>query len=1202
MQTTLLGLAIAVILALLAALIGPYFIDWSQFRPQFEHEASRVIGMPVRVDGEIDARLLPTPSIRLRNVSVGARSDTNNVSVEKVDVEFSLGDLMRGEWRANELTLNGLVLELGLDQRGRMNWSARSAAFNFGALTVDKFHLTGAVMLHDAASRTTMRLDDIDFSGEVRALAGTVRGEGTLKIDGARAPFRLAMGRTADGAGQRLRFTMDPGARQLAADLDGVLQFDDARPRFDGSLSIGRPAPAKAASQTALTDTPWRLAGKLKADPAAAKLEQAEFLFGPEDGGLKFASQADIRFGESPRLRSALAARQLDVDRFLSHAGGAAPSPAELLASLRQLIAAAPSMPMAAEFDIDVELANLGARPVQALALDLRANAKEWWIDRLEFRAPGAARVAVKGRINEPGEKASFAGSLALEAGDPEGFAHWLQGQSDNAYRGQKPLKASGDLVVSRERVVVDALKAEVDGRPVEGRFSLAATDGKSRLDAMLKAERLDFDASAAFARAMGGALKTWPDEVALNLDIGQLNVSNQTFKPVLARLAYDANTMTLERLRIGDADGVTIDGNGSFDRVAATGQVNLGATSATLDPLARLVAPIAPEFSRRIAAVPAGAGNVWVGLNLELDKPQGERVGLRASVDIHTPQVKGLLTAALTPPIKALRDFDADALARNEATLTAKLSAERGGALLALLGLDGMLAAGNGPAVFDAAVTGLWNAPVKLKAKLTGNGLDADIDGSAELFRTERAANVALNIRRANVAPLVGMARGEQAALPLVLTSRVSLAGQKLTFDGLDGTLAGGRVRGRLGFTLGDEIGVDGTVGSDVIDVPSALLVAIGAAGHDSAEPLTRGLLGGWRGRIEFSALRGTLPGGELRPFNGVLRNDGQALVLEKLTAGLGGGKLQADVSARKSPDGVSLTGRIQFEGVDGAALKHRGLAMPVGKVSARTSISGQGRSAASLIGSLNGNGSVTIEQARIAGLDPRAFDAATRASDAGIARDDAKLAATVGPALAAGALTVPSAEIPFAIRDGQVRVSNTTLAGEGARLNLSGGYDMTADQIDVRAALAATATDATTLGRPEILVLLFGSPDKPDRTIDVAALSSWLGLRAIDRETKRLDAIERNNPLLNPGRPSEPVLPRPLAPAAPTPSPQAAPTPPPVSPRVEAAPPAAAPPLPPPIEVRPAPGARPPQRQGGAPLNIVPSQPRPTQPSTFQ
>ena len=101
MQTTLLGLAIAFIIALMAALIGPYFIDWNQFRPQFEAEATRVIGAPVRVGGELDARLLPTPSLRLRSVVVGGANDLGKVRADKLDVEFSLGSLMRGEWRAD---------------------------------------------------------------------------------------------------------------------------------------------------------------------------------------------------------------------------------------------------------------------------------------------------------------------------------------------------------------------------------------------------------------------------------------------------------------------------------------------------------------------------------------------------------------------------------------------------------------------------------------------------------------------------------------------------------------------------------------------------------------------------------------------------------------------------------------------------------------------------------------------------------------------------------------------------------------------------------------------------------------------------------------------------------------------------------------------------------------------------------------------
>ena len=43
------------------------------------------------------------------------------------------------------------------------------------------------------------------------------------------------------------------------------------------------------------------------------------------------------------------------------------------------------------------------------------------------------------------------------------------------------------------------------------------------------------------------------------------------------------------------------------------------------------------------------------------------------------------------------------------------------------------------------------------------------------------------------------------------------------------------------------------------------------------------------------------------------------------------------------------------------------------------------QGRSAQALTGALTGSGTVTLESARIAGLDPRAFEVAVRASDAG-------------------------------------------------------------------------------------------------------------------------------------------------------------------------------------------------------------------------
>ncbi|MEX1083964.1 MAG: AsmA family protein, partial [Xanthobacteraceae bacterium] len=79
MQTTLLGIAIAIILALVAALAGPLFIDWNGFRPAIEAEASRLIGAPVRVTGPIDAAVLPTPSLTLHGIEAGPANGSGQI-------------------------------------------------------------------------------------------------------------------------------------------------------------------------------------------------------------------------------------------------------------------------------------------------------------------------------------------------------------------------------------------------------------------------------------------------------------------------------------------------------------------------------------------------------------------------------------------------------------------------------------------------------------------------------------------------------------------------------------------------------------------------------------------------------------------------------------------------------------------------------------------------------------------------------------------------------------------------------------------------------------------------------------------------------------------------------------------------------------------------------------------------------------------
>ena len=85
-------------------------------------------------------------------------------------------------------------------------------------------NLTGRIALHDAASRGALELDDIAFSGDVRSLAGSVRGDGNFMLSGMRYPFRVSSGQSPDGNGTRVHLNIDPGARPLSADLEGVLR------------------------------------------------------------------------------------------------------------------------------------------------------------------------------------------------------------------------------------------------------------------------------------------------------------------------------------------------------------------------------------------------------------------------------------------------------------------------------------------------------------------------------------------------------------------------------------------------------------------------------------------------------------------------------------------------------------------------------------------------------------------------------------------------------------------------------------------------------------------------------------------------------------------------------------------------------------------------------------------------------------------
>ena len=178
----------------------------------------------------------------------------------------------------------------------------------------------------------------------------------------------------------------------MLADLDGVLNFDARAPRFEGAVTLAAPPGQRAGA------TIRRGGSRRRSRPitAAARLEQIEASYGPEERALKFAGNGDIRFGASPLLRAALSARQLDADRFVAKDNAA--EPVRALPALRALLSGIPHLPIPAQIELASEQVMLGGRPLQDIAAELHADDKSWSLRRLEFRAPGATRVSLSER------------------------------------------------------------------------------------------------------------------------------------------------------------------------------------------------------------------------------------------------------------------------------------------------------------------------------------------------------------------------------------------------------------------------------------------------------------------------------------------------------------------------------------------------------------------------------------------------------------------------------------------------------------------------------------------------------------------------------------------------------------------------------------------------------------------------------------
>jgi large subunit ribosomal protein L24 len=622
-------------------------------------------------------------------------------------------------------------------------------------------------------------------------------------------------------------------------------------------------------------------------------------------------------------------------------------------------------------------------------------------------------------------------------------------------------------------------------------------------------ASQFDADGAIALARLFSagagstGATFDWPGEIGITADLGRATLAGVEAKDASARLELDRSGLRIESLTVADFGGAALTARGRIDTPAkpSGGTLNLGLKAERIDGLVALAGLASPEAADwlRANAIRALPAKLDAALTIEPTPSGGTKSLGRAKL---TGTLRGIAVALTGQGLGDLADPR-----HADVHLEGRFQSDDG-ALLAALGIEGLVG-GNRAASLAWSADGPASGDMAVNANLTGTGFEARADGKVRLADLGLQGKGMAMLSAADVPAL-----RRPTPFPLTARARLAIDGPEIAVTELEGKAGPTNVRGQGKLVLGDTLRVDANLTADQVEVPAIIASVIGmppqagASADWPTQPFQP--WGKVAGRIVLGAQQATLtPSLSATNVRGTLAIAPQDIAFESLGGSVAGGTLSADLHFHGAAGAVAVHSRIALANANLPALLQGGAPPPLGgRISGKLEMDGTASNPAALIASLNGSGSVSLENVQIAGVDPKAIEIASRAFERGTAVTSARIGDMVGRMMEQGSLGLPWITAPLTVTAGRIRLGKLVTPPQSNEFAAAGSFDLMDSTLDARLTVSAMSETGQ---RPEVSVVLKGPAGAVRRTLDVSALTNYLTLRSADRETKQIEAAQR-------------------------------------------------------------------------------------------
>ncbi|MEN6542295.1 AsmA family protein [Parvibaculum sp.] len=1130
MNSVLSYIAGLVILLLIAALVGPTFVDWNQFRNQIEAQGTKLTGRELKIGGDISFTVLPAPHLTINDVSLsnlqgGANPDF--LRFGRIDAEVALAPLLSGEVTVSSVTVSHPQVHLEVMGDGRSNWRGLVAdslreegLFGLASISLEKVTLDdGAFTYFDHRSGRSWRVDHVNGAVMATSLLGPVRANLKLTANDIPLALRLAVGNFAGSKAFPVTAELQTLAQPAKLLFSGVSTGLSSGVRFDGTgrFEFGSTKTEDGQKPKA----PLRIeAGVVVGDDQAAFRNLVVAM-----AGTTLKGNAQAEWSKRPRVNVSLDGEALTLDPLADRI-------AEFLSSSKVPFGAFATLPVPGAMDAraDVKVGGLLIHDVlvRDASLALSLDDGKLSIDRAAGDIGGGTRFEITGALAQGADGGRFDGKVKATSRNMGALANWLGSLGDvpgqaRDKKAEQPVPSvfakepnrafsfASKIQLSEGNLAFNGLTAAYalnpDAADLAGDLAFSARDGRLLLRGALAAKAFDLDPLIALWPATAPKLPALLDtnDVDLALKANKLVVGGEPVTGLDMSAAMTKGELDLRHFAAADIAGA---------KVAAAGVIS-GLTSGDIATLkGNIHGELAADKTDRLFAL-AGldAPGIAGPLQLTLDTTSGEGEDKQTRLD--TLMLKGMADGSRVDAVLKLAHAADGKIEHID--LLANAANTDGRALLSQLGLrPGDAVSGAGTASLQMAGTAEQPYDTSLRVNVGQGTFNAKGELSDPFGKAAFAGHV--DISASEISPVlaaIGVGRGvsdftvAQAAGPsFVFSSDVKRDSSALALTNLEAVAGNLHFSGEATWTVPAEQGkkpvLSGRFEANALDLTP--LFATSPADKGSLWPtaaLDWSVLGAFDGDVELKAralklanaridegdMHLALADGVLSvmPFSAKFA-DGSATIGARIDSGKGG---EASIALNIAVEGADIM-QVGTEAL--------GSSFGTGRMDFNAELAGHGRSWLAFVSSISGTGRMKTRNAGLAPLDLPVFSEGLKTL-----KSLDQFAALEGSALGGGNTPVAGLDGDFAVKDGVAQLNRDALEFKGGKGKLAAMLDLGRRAADAE----LTVTLDEPQGAPAFTTTVAGKLGSLERRNDTVELQGFVAKRII-ADTAKAAGVE--------------------------------------------------------------------------------------------